>query len=219
MPCSLPIDGNSIKMCLFANLKRVMDHAGAIEHILKLLEADLPEHLYYHGHHHTLDVLEAVERIGVAEGVSETDQNLLLVAAAYHDCGYLDGHQNHEQKGCDLARENLPDFGFDETSIDQICTMIMATKVPQNPKDHLSRILCDADLDYLGRPDFEPIGTNLFKELKFLGVLDKLEVWNRIQLNFLSHHAYHTSYGKNIREPEKQKHLEKIRSIVSGYDD
>ncbi|MCF8464545.1 MAG: HD domain-containing protein [Flavobacteriales bacterium] len=195
-----------------------MDYAGAIERILKQLEANLPAHLYYHGHHHTLDVLEAVERIGKSENISELQQNLLLVAAAYHDCGFLEGHQNHEIKGCEIARENLPDFGFKEQEIENICEMIMATKVPQSPKNHLEEILCDADLDYLGRDDFEPIGSNLFKELEHLGILAEIKAWNRIQLSFLSQHVYHTAYGKTIRQPEKQKHLDKIRQVVNSYD-
>lgn len=195
-----------------------MDHAGAIQYILKQLESDLPGHLYYHGHHHTLDVLEAVERIGESEGVTEDQQNLLLVAAAYHDCGFLNGHQEHERKGCEIVKKNLPGFGFEDAEIDQICTMIMATKVPQDPQDHLAKILCDADLDYLGRDDFGPIGTNLFKELTHLGIVTEIEKWNRIQVGFLGQHQYHTAYGKNHRQPKKQEHLDNLKKIVEGYD-
>lgn len=195
-----------------------MNYQGAIDYILDQLESNLPEHLYYHGHHHTLDVLEAVERIGQAEGVSERQQNLLLVAAAYHDSGFLVGHQDHEEKGCEIVKEHLPKFGFSEQDIAQVCKMIMATKVPQDPQDLLSEILCDADLDYLGRSDFEPIGTNLFKELTHLGIVTELEKWNRIQVGFLNQHQYHTAYGRSHRQPQKQAHLENLKEIVAGYD-
>lgn len=195
-----------------------MEYQAAIDHILNKLAKDLPPHLTYHGHHHTIDVLEAAKRIAIAENVSEADLNLLLVAAAYHDCGFLFGHQNHEERGCEVARDILPKFGFEKSSIEQICRMIMATKVPQQPLDDLSKILCDADLDYLGRDDFEPIGSTLFSELKELGILHEVEVWNRIQLKFLEQHSYHTDYGKSHRQSKKKQHLEKIRSIVEGYD-
>jgi len=196
-----------------------MDYVGAIEHILKELESDLPAHLFYHGHHHTLDVLESVERIGRAEAVSEDQLNLLLVAAAYHDCGFLNGHQDHETKGCKIAQESLPSFGFNAAAIGEICEMIMSTKVPQGPQNHLSKILCDADLDYLGRDDFESIGTNLFKELAHLKIITEIEAWNRIQVNFLTQHQYHTTYCKNQRQPNKQAHLDNLKKIVAGYDD
>ncbi len=195
-----------------------MDHQGAIEYILNRLERELPEHLLYHGHHHTIDVLEASERIGRHEGVSEEELNLLLVATAFHDCGFLHGPEDHEEKGSGIAREVLPQFGYGPSELEQICEMIMATKVPQTPSGKLSYILCDADLDYLGRGDFEPVADSLYNEMLHLNIVSDTEAWNRIQLGFLSEHSFHTPYGKTLRQPKKQEHLEKIRAIVSGYD-
>ena len=195
-----------------------MDHQGAIQYILNRLDSELPGHLAYHGQHHTLDVLETVERIAKHEGVSDDEINLLLVAAAYHDCGFIYSHKDHEQRGCEIAREVLPNYGFENEVIEHICRMIMATKVPQNPTGELSDILCDADLDYLGRDDFEPTASNLFKELKHLGVVQEEEAWNRIQVNFLRQHHYHTSYGKQFRQPKKAKHLQELEELVASYD-
>lgn len=194
-----------------------MQPKAAIDHILSKLANDLPAHLTYHGHHHTVDVLEASERIGRAEGLTIVELDLVLVAAAYHDCGFLQGHLNHEARGCDTARATLPDFGFDEGSIDHICRMIMATKVPQEPHDRLSNILCDADLDYLGRDDFEEIADTLFSELNELNIVSDIETWNRIQLRFLENHSYHTEYSRMHRQGPKEEHLIKIRSIVESY--
>lgn len=165
-----------------------------------------------------MDVMEATERIARAEGLSEKSLNLLLVASAFHDSGFLFDHREHEVKGCEIARDVLPNFGFPEDQIEAICKMIMATKVPQSPHDRLSEILCDADLDYLGRDDFEPIANTLFLELQELGIVSNIETWNRIQLKFLSQHQYHTDYGKSHRQGPKQAHLEKIKSIVESYD-
>lgn len=195
-----------------------MDYKGAITHILNRLEKELPEHLLYHGHHHTLDVMEATERIANHEGVDEEDLNVLLVAAAYHDSGFIYGPQEHEIAGCEIVRTTLPDFGFPTEVIERVCTMIMATKVPQSPTGTLSDILCDADLDYLGREDFLPIGENLFSELRHFGIVKDIKIWNRIQLGFLTEHFYHTSYGKKYRQPKKEEHMNEIRTIVNGYD-
>ena len=196
-----------------------MNYQGAIQHILGRLKGELPNHYYYHGRHHTIDVLGAVERIAEHEGVTDSELNLLKVAAAYHDCGFLFGHVEHEERGCEIARETLPKFGFNEESVKSVERMIMATKIPQSPLDRLSEILCDADLDYLGRDDFEPIATSLFKELEKLDIVSDIKTWNRIQLGFLSKHTYRTAYGQQLREPAKQKHLQEIQVIVDGYDD
>lgn len=195
-----------------------MDHTGAIKHILNRLEKELPEHLHYHGEHHTKDVLETVDRIALHENVTEEERQILKVGAAYHDCGFIYGHKNHEETGCGIARESLPKFGFDEKNIELVCSMIMATKVPQEPTCKLCNILCDADLDYLGRDDFEPIAKSLFNELNHLGILEDEKTWNRIQVNFLKEHRYHTSYGKTLRQPQKNEHLKAIEAIVSTYD-
>lgn len=195
-----------------------MDHQGAIDYILERLEKELPEHLSYHGKHHTLDVLDTVKRIGIHEGVSEEQLKTLSVAAAYHDCGFIFGHVNHEKAGCDIAKECLPKFGFEESKIKLVCTMIMATKVPQNPTCKLCDMLCDADLDYLGRDDFEPIAKSLFKELHHLGVLKDEHTWNKIQVGFLKEHYYHTSYGKELRQPKKEEHLKTLEALIANYD-
>lgn len=195
-----------------------MQPEAAIEFILSKLANELPAHLYYHGHHHTIDVLEATSRIAEDQGIVGEELSLLLVATAYHDCGFLFGHRDHELRGCEIARDHLPKFGFSSTQIELICEMIMATKVPQNPTGTLADILCDADLDYLGRDDFEPVANSLFQELKQLGIVTDIEKWNRIQLSFLSEHHYHTSYSRRVRQPAKQVHLEKVRQIVASYD-
>lgn len=195
-----------------------MDHQGAIEHILSRLEHELPVHLSYHGLHHTLDVLESVERIARYEKVPEESIDLLLVAAAYHDSGFIFHHKDHEEKGCKIVHETLPSFGFDAPTIEQLCKMIMATKVPQTPTGELSDILCDADLDYLGRDDFQHISRTLFKELETLHIVTEEETWNRIQVDFLKKHYYHTDYGKTHRQPKKQEYLKELETLVANYD-
>jgi len=195
-----------------------MDHERAINHILNRLSTELPKHLTYHGKHHTDDVMRSVILIGNHHFTSKADLDLLLVAAAYHDSGFIYGHENHEERGCQIVKDTLPKFGFKEREIVDICNMIMATKVPQNPTGTLSDILCDADLDYLGRDDFEEIASSLFKELKHSGIIENEMHWNRIQVRFLQNHTYHTDFGKQVRQPKKEIHLNRLMDIVSGYE-
>ncbi len=89
--------------------------------------------------------------------------------------------------------------------------MIMATKIPQSPKNILEEILVDADLDYLGRTDFPSIGKTLFDELNANGNSLDENQWNQRQINFLSNHKYFTQTARELRQPEKQKQLEKLQ--------
>jgi hypothetical protein len=87
----------------------------------------------------------------------------------------------------------------------------MATRIPQAPRNKLARVLCDADLDYLGRGDFERIGNTLFAEMKTYGVLKNEREWNELQVRFLERHSYFTGTNKEQREPVKQEHLAAVR--------
>ncbi len=195
-----------------------MNHQSAIDHILHRLQAELPSHLHYHGHHHTLDVIKSASRIGSQLGISEKESRLLSVAAAYHDCGFLVTYSGHEAAGCEIARKVLPDFGFSSSDIEMITEMIMVTRVPQEPKTLLSEILCDADLDYLGREDFYTIGRQLFEEWLHVGIVMDEKTWNRIQVKFLSAHKYHTEYSRQHRTPVKEMHLAQLEALVASYD-
>ncbi|MEO6230707.1 MAG: HD domain-containing protein [Ferruginibacter sp.] len=63
----------------------------------------------------------------------------LEIAALYHDTGFIYVYNNHEEKGCEIAREQLPGFGLTPENIDNICALIMATKVPQLPMNELQK--------------------------------------------------------------------------------
>ncbi len=193
-----------------------MDPSAAETFILGRLREGLPSHRSYHCFDHTLDVYRTAITIAAAEGVGGEDLDLLKTAALFHDAGFITQDQEHEQGSCTIAREALPDFGYTTVQIERICVMIMATKIPQDPTDELSRILCDADLDYLGRPDFFRIGATLFSEFKHYGVLTTEREWNELQVRFLEKHHYFTRRSKLVREPVKRKHL---AAVIEKLDD
>ncbi len=190
--------------------ERPVDWAGAEKFITEKLKAEMPSNLTYHNLDHIEDVLESALTIAKSENISEDDINLLRVAALYHDAGFIHSYKDHEQLGCQLAKESLPQFGFSDDQIDSICAMIMATKIPQSPQYLLDRILCDADLDYLGRDDFYEIGNRLFIEMKDRGFIETEREWNLTQKVFLENHRYHTAYSIKNREAKKQEHLKEV---------
>lgn len=183
----------------------------AKQYILERLHSDLPDHLYYHGVHHVLDVLKATLTLAEGEQIQEADALVLLqTAALYHDSGFIYTYQEHERRSCEIVRTVLPAFEYNDAQIDQICGMIMATKIPQSPQNHLEKILCDADLDYLGRADFVPIAQSLFEELYGLGMINDKNSWNELQVSFLREHRYWTYTAWQNRDQTKQQHLESL---------
>ncbi|MFW5915972.1 MAG: adenylate/guanylate cyclase domain-containing protein [Bacteroidota bacterium] len=184
------------------------------EFILDKLEKELPYYLYYHNVKHTIDVVNQVELIGYGEGVDDEAILLLKTAALFHDAGHIISYDHHEFYGAQLAKEYLPKFKYNQEQIDKICELIMATKIPPEPGNLLEKIMCDADLDYLGRSDFIPVSNTLYEELKEQNKIGDINEWNKLQLKFISHHQYFTQTALNLREVNKQKQIERIKSII-----
>jgi len=181
--------------------------------ILQKLGNDLSDDLFYHCLQHTIDVEFQAESIARNELIEDPEELFLLkVASLYHDSGFLSTYKEHEAASCILAKRYLPGFGINPTQLDIICGLIMATKIPQTPHTKLEEIICDADLDYLGRDDFPEISNNLFLELKARGFVETEEEWNLIQIKFFNQHHYFTNTSKGLRQPKKLQHLQMIES-------
>ncbi len=194
-----------------------MDFKRAETYILDKLRNELPKNLYYHSYGHVMDVLQAAIMYAQMENISERDTILLKTAVLFHDSGFIFQSKDHEDVGCEIVKNELPAFNYTDSEIEIISGMIMATKIPQNPKNILEQIISDSDLDYLGRDDFWDIGNTLYKELEVYGFLNNVEDWNRLQLKFISSHQYFTQSAIILRNNKKIEHLNKIIQIVNSY--
>ncbi len=182
------------------------------EEILNLLKEKLPPELTYHTYDHTRDVIEATERIARSENVNDNEVMLLKTAAAFHDTGYIYTRAHHEEESCLIAKKYLSEKGVSSDDIKIICELIMSTKVPQKPKNKLCEILCDADLDYLGRDDYFPISQNVYKEFRHFGIVNNESEWKQMQIRFLESHTYFTKTAIQTRNQKKEENLKLIRS-------
>jgi len=184
--------------------------------ILDKLKKELPKNLTYHSLGHIKDVYKAAENFAQLEKVKGEDLTLLLTAVLFHDSGFLVKQKDHEQEGCDIARKYLPGFDYTPEQIERICGMIMATQIPQSPHNKLEEIICDADLDYLGRDDFFTIGDKLFDELCMYGIINTELEWNKLQVRFLEKHHFFTSSAIKLRKAKKAANLALIKSKIKG---
>ena len=178
--------------------------------INNMLETELPDKLYYHALHHTYDVLKVCNDYIRRDKIKDYDAKLLRIGALLHDIGFTQTYENHEAKGQELADELMSEFGFPKKDITIVKGLIWATKIPQSPKTYLEKIICDADLDYLGRPDFYEISDQLYSELKDRGILKNVKEWNKIQISFLEKHQYHTAFARKHRQPAKAKRIAEL---------
>lgn len=175
--------------------------------VISLLNDNLPPNYYYHNYEHTLYVLDKAMEIGQHENCTELQVKLLVAAALWHDAGYIKTYNNHEEAGCELAAFYLPGYGYSPEEIEKVKGMIMATKLPQSPKNKLEEIIADADLEYLGTADAGIWADRLYQEWHALDKTLTREEWQHKQVSFISNHHYFTDYCKSTREPLKQRYL------------
>jgi predicted metal-dependent HD superfamily phosphohydrolase len=193
-----------------------MDFNAASGYLTDRLRKELDPRLSYHCVEHTLDVVEAARRLTVLENIAPPAQTLILTASLYHDSGMITQYQDHETASVDLALKTLPRFGYTAREIDEIAGLILVTKLPQRPYNHFEQIMCDADLDYLGRDDFFMNSFKLQYEWQIFDIRKtSLAGWLAIQIKFLSEHQYFTNSANVLRNEKKLAHLEEIRRLCA----
>lgn len=193
-----------------------MQYEKAYHFLIAKLKDELPANLSYHNVEHTRHVIEAASYLGMKENISERDMVLLKTAALFHDAGFMKNFLEHEKLSCIYAREYLPLFEYSPEEIDQVCEMIMATRLPQKPTGELSKLLCDADLFYLGGEEYEEFSKKLFNEFKINGLIDSTLDWDMRQSDFLLTHHYFSKTAIAERAHGKQKVLKQVQTKLNG---
>ena len=185
----------------------------ARQYALDRLEHELSPALLYHGIAHTrAEVVPAVERLAGLEDIRGETLDLLLIAAWFHDIGYVEQATHHELIGARIALQTLPSFGFSEGEVEVVRWAILATALPQSPRNLLEEILADADLDVLGREDFMPRNNDLRCELALLGKEFTDEEWFTRQLQFVEEHRYFTASARSLRDPQKTLNIALLKN-------
>ena len=192
------------------------DYQGAQHYALERLERELTPTLCYHSLWHTKDeVALRAKWLARQESLSPKMQQLVCTAACFHDIGFIRRSEDHEIASARITAEVLPHYGFSQAHITLVQGMILATRLPQRPYNHLEQILADADLDVLGRDDYFSRNLALRAELARSGVTMSDEAWYSQQLKFMQFHHYFTKTAYRQRFEAKLHNLRRLRSIVA----
>ncbi len=180
-------------------------------HILDELKDKLAPYLSYHSYKHIIDVANVCDKYIKLYRIDDDMAKLIRIAAICHDFGYTVSPIDHEERSITLIEPMLrPILTKEEIAL--VNGMIRATKVPQQPKTFYDKILADADLDYLGRNDYDELSENLHQELLHYGVIKSERQWLDLQIKFLESHEYHTLYAKWNRRKLKLRKLKILKT-------
>lgn len=178
-----------------------------------LLLNKLSKSITFHTLIHTQEVVAACEKLADYQQTSEEDRTALLVAAWFHDTGYSGGKaQDHESLSIKLATDFLNAHQASEEFVNKVVGCINATRMPQNPKNAIEGMMCDADLFHLGTDEFKEKNKLLRQEMKSFSDKDLSKSdWRKINIQFLEGHVYFTTYGKEKLQPVKEAYLAELK--------
>ena len=193
-----------------------MDFDGVQEILVKRLRNELDPECYYHNADHTLEVIRAARILAGMEQCDRHTLQLIETAALFHDSGILFRYEGHEAESVMIAAEMLPDFGYEPEDIETVIRLIHSTHdsvIPSTPEE---KILCDADLDALGREDFFVQSFRLKLEWEAKGIRRTgLREWFAFEAAFLEKHRYYTAAAEKLHGDQKRKNLEAIRELLA----
>jgi len=166
----------------------------------------------YHNFQHGLEVWCAARNYALLYNLDKEKRLIMETAAILHDVVFVQKAEDNEEKSAEFAKEYLPKLDYTKYQIQKVSELILATKWPTSPKNLLEEIICDSDLDSLGRKDF-------FQKSRALGMewgYKEGRVWHEFQLSFLTKNQYYTKEAKRLRDPGKKENIRKIEKLLRG---
>lgn len=188
--------------------------------VSNLLKDKLSNLYSYHNFNHTFTVVTAVKELCKKEDVESDDKEALLVAAWFHDTGYVEGYENHESKSVKIASDFLKEKGKSDKFIELVSSLILATVKEYEPKTHLEKIIKDADYAHLMGTEYTTTCELLRLELKNTGIVSFTNAeWTKENLNFLlNKHRFYTDYALRKWQPLKEKNLLLIQKKINKQE-
>ena len=172
----------------------------------------IDENYLYHNIQHAQDVVEAVRRLGNIYGLTQTEMEMLELAAWFHDTGFRYGADKHEEYSAHAARDFLIGEGYPEIRIHQIEALILATRRFAEPANLLEQIIRDADYSHLGSELYWDRCSRIRQELLMTrhNFMPE-EEWVEFELDFMMGHRFHTEAAQQLLEATKQKNIRQLR--------
>ncbi|MCF1190922.1 DUF5706 domain-containing protein [Mangrovimonas sp. AS39] len=185
----------------------------AEEFVFNLFKENLDQSFLYHNFTHTERVLRSLrEIIDGNEDIDKETAKALQLAAILHDTGYTVTRNNHEEESVKIAKNFLKEENADDSIIEKVSQCILATKMSDEPKSQIEKIIRDADSSHFGKEYFEEASEFLRKELEIQGIAQHSSSdWLNENIKMLStKHEFYTDYALKNWQPQKEKNLGKL---------
>lgn len=180
--------------------------------VSKLLTEELDPRFLYHNLRHTQRVVKSTKELLNYYKLERVENERLLLAAWFHDVGHVKGWKDHEENSCEIARNFLGKNDYDPEGIEQVCSLIMVTKMCNEPTNLMEGIIRDADISHFAKKSYWETTDFLKEELRELRIADySAKEWRDKNIKmFRTKHNFFTDYAKENWEEGKQQNLKKL---------
>ncbi|MEO5569746.1 MAG: Pycsar system effector family protein [Bacteroidia bacterium] len=190
----------------------------AKEHVKNIFQEKYDTRSTYHSYEHTCEVAEAAEKIGKASKLNDEELEAVIIAAWFHDTGYLLQHEDHETYSVKVADEFLRSANYPDEKIKRVADCILATRMNYMPVNLMEEVIHDADYINLANPDnFKQSELLKLESVNYGGKEPNEEEWLTAELKFLVNHRYYTSYARKKFEEKKSENIKKIKKKLKKY--
>jgi predicted metal-dependent HD superfamily phosphohydrolase len=177
--------------------KKTLIHK-ARTHVKALLKAAKPGWVTYHNFEHAKAVAGASKAIGKACRLSAEDLEDVILAAWFHDAGYVEAIEGHEERSVEIASAFLAEEHHPPKRIAKAAGCIRATKMPQKPKTLVEEVLCDADISHLAARDYLDVSERIRLEIEHrMGRKLGDAEWLSMNTRFVAGHRFHTECARS----------------------
>jgi predicted metal-dependent HD superfamily phosphohydrolase len=190
-------------------------------HVFHLFKDKLSPDYIYHNFNHTLRVVNNTIVIAKEEGISDDDTQIAILAAWFHDLGYIEGDKHHEKRSAEMAQKFLEKRGYPQEKIAKVVRLIEVTEMQVEPETHLEKIIKDADCSHFADGNYALLSGLLREEWKLTQEKRFTDLeWalgNRKML--LHHHRFFTEYGKNTLQPLKEANIATLQGAIAKLEE
>lgn len=185
---------------------------------VNFITRNVPKDYAFHDLQHTISVVEAVQKIGAETNLEEEAMEILQIAAWFHDMGYDQGKEGHEERGCEYVANFLTPLNYSIEKLKKIQNCIRATHLNYIPETELEKIICDADLSHLGRRNYWDRCGKIRQELATTrDTIMTDEEWVSFELGFMQAHFFNTPVAQKLYGERKNKHIQKLERRQKKY--
>lgn len=187
---------------------------NASEFVFNLFKEKLSGEYVYHNYKHTLETVKACKELAGVYNLTSRDYEILLLAAWFHDTGYTDVYQGHEERSVAIMKDYLQgEYKLED--IAEIESLILSTRANSEPDGTLQEILHDADYINIGKKRFNDRAELL--RIEWERVLKKnytpLE-WAEQQLNFLLNTTFRTEEALGNYDDQREANIRQQRELI-----